>query len=144
MLEASRSQGRAPLDLLARFPPRRTTQSSGPMPATLRASVGSTEAGKDVVARVGVVGHRNAPQPGGASDHQERLEPSLRQPAMMDVIDPTREIESDRHDTLPLDERRIAAVHDHVGPRRAGDPASRQAGVAILEPASQVPAILGP
>ena len=63
---------------------------------------------------------------------------------MMDVINPTREIESDRHDTLPLDERRIAAVQDHVGPRRAGDPASRQAGVAILEPASQVPAILGP
>jgi hypothetical protein len=42
--------------------------------------------------------HRSAPQPGGASDHQERLEPSSRQPAMMDVINPT---EGDRIGSIP-------------------------------------------
>src|SRR5262245_29592003 len=42
--EALIKYGRTSLDLLTRTPPRRTRQLSGPRPATLRASVGSTEA----------------------------------------------------------------------------------------------------
>ena len=48
--------------------------------------------------RASVRRHRSAPQPGGASDHQERLEPSSRQPAMMDVINAT---EGDRIGSVP-------------------------------------------
>jgi hypothetical protein len=43
-----------------RFPSRRTVQSLGPEPATLRASVGSTEASESLLARVGVVGPTRA------------------------------------------------------------------------------------
>jgi hypothetical protein len=55
-----RSWGRTSLDLLARIPARRPTQLSGPRPATLRASVGSTEASASLLARMGVVGPKHS------------------------------------------------------------------------------------
>ena len=45
-----------------------------------------------VFLRASVRRHRRAPQPGGASDDQERPEASSRRPAMMDAINPTGEL----------------------------------------------------
>jgi hypothetical protein len=60
------------LHLLARFSPRRTTQSFGPNPAAQRVSVGSTEASASLPARVGGVRpkHRRASLRVSVSSHR--------------------------------------------------------------------------
>ena len=84
------------------LPPRRTARSSGPKPATLRASVWSTEAAKDVVARVGRIDRSVGRSPyARPSDRPKRRTVGLRAsfgsteasaslPARVGVVGPTR------------------------------------------------------